>query len=321
MLTRRHLRIKVMQAVYAHLSVEGQSLGQGEKKMVQSFQQLFDLFIYQLSFLIEVFDFAELKIEEGKNKLLPTREDLDPNVLFIENRLIAKLRQNRDIKKHTERLRINWSDHQEIVRKVFQEIKGGAIYQNFMAKKKSSFKEDRTLLLQLIKEYVADSEDLQYHYEEQNIFWDEDYFAANRLLINSIEGMMPDDDELTPLPGVFKDLDEDGKSEDRQFAIDLFRKTVLKGADFDDMIAGRAKNWEFERIAKVDIILIKMALVELLYFPSIPIKVTINEYVEISKYYSTPKSRIFINGILDNLVHEWMNEGKIQKIGRGLKEN
>lgn len=310
-----------MQAIYAHHSIGKESLGEGEKKMIKSFDQLFDLFIYQLSFLVEIFDFAEQKIEEGKNKLLPTREDLEPNVLFIENRVIDKIRNNRDYRNNYQRLSINWKEHSDILRKLYNEIRESNIYQDFMTKDKSSFQEDRELLIKIVKEFLSAFDPVKNLYEEKNIFWDEDFYAANMILINMLENVRPEDDEFTKLPSIFKDLDENGRSEDRQFAIDLFRKTVTGGDEFEDTIAARAKNWEFERIAKVDVILLKMGITEILNFPSIPVKVTLNEYIEISKYYSTPKSRVFINGILDNLIAEFKAEGKINKTGRGLINN
>ncbi|MGM0613294.1 MAG: hypothetical protein ACQESM_07275, partial [Bacteroidota bacterium] len=148
MLTRRHLRIKVMQAIYAHESIEKESIGEGEKKMLKSFEQLFDLFVYQLSFLVEVFDLAEKKIEEGKNKLLPDRDDLDPNTKFIENRLVDKIRNNRDYINNYNRLKINWRhEHFDIVRKIYNDIRTDSGYQNYMDKKESSFKEDQKMLV------------------------------------------------------------------------------------------------------------------------------------------------------------------------------
>lgn len=321
MLTRRHLRIKVMQAIYAHRSIGNEPVEKGEKKMLQSFDQLYDLFIYQLSFLIEVFDFARQKIDEGKDKLLPSREDLEPNTKFVDNRVIKKIRNNRDYISNFNRLRINWADHKDLIRKLFFSIHESKLYRDYMDNSKSSFQEDRKFLVDVVKEFVSDYTALKNIYEEHNIFWDEDYYAANQLLINTIEAIMPGDDEFRKLPHIFKDIDEKGKSEDKQFAVDLFRKTLLKGDQYDDVIATKARNWEFERIAKVDVILLKMAITELLEFPSIPIKVTLNEYIEVSKYYSTPKSRVFINGILDNLIAEMQAEDKIKKTGRGLIGN
>ncbi|MFW6019988.1 MAG: transcription antitermination protein NusB, partial [Bacteroidales bacterium] len=297
MLTRRHLRIKVMQAIYAHESIERESIGEGEKKMLKSFEQLFDLFVYQLSFLVEIFDFASKKIEEGRNKLLPSQEDLDPNMKFVENRLVDKIRNNKDYINNYNRLKINWrQEHYDIVRKVFNDIRTDGEYQNFMEKPESSFKEDQKMLVYIVKEFISDCQPLKNIYEEQNIFWEEDYYTVNMMLIDFIESIRANADEFQKLPAVFKDVDEHGKSEDRQFAVDLYRNTVAQGNKYEDVIASRAKNWEFDRIAKIDVILLKMAIAELLNFYSIPVKVTMNEYIEISKYYSTPKSRVFING-------------------------
>lgn len=318
MLTRRHLRIKVMQAIYAHHSIGDEPIEKREKKMLRSFDQLYNLVFYQLSFLIEIFDFAKEKVDEGKNKLLPSQEDLEPNTKFINNRVIEKLRHNRDYVDNFNRLRINWSEHKEVIRKLYWAIREHKIYRDYMTNSQSSFQEDRALVVNIVKEFISDYTSLKNIYEEESIFWDEDYYAANQMLINIIEGMSPEDDELKKLPHIFKDYDENGKSEDKQFAVDLFRKTLLQSNNYEDMITTKAQNWEFDRIAKVDLILLKMAIAELLEFPAIPVKVTMNEYIEVSKYYSTPKSRIFINGILDNLIAEMQADGKIKKTGRGL---
>ena len=207
------------------------------------------------------------------------------------------------------------------MRKIYNDIRTDGGYQSYMERPESSFKEDQKMLVYIVKEFISDCQSLKNIYEEYNIFWEEDYYAVNMMLIEFIEAIRVNDDEFQKLPPVFKDVDENGKSEDKQFAVDLFRKTVAQENKYEDVIAARAKNWEFERIAKIDVILLKMAIAELLNFYSIPVKVTMNEYIEISKYYSTPKSRVFINGILDKLIAEFKENNEINKSGRGLIDN
>ncbi|MFO8054096.1 MAG: transcription antitermination factor NusB [Bacteroidales bacterium] len=321
MLTRRHLRIKVMQAVYAHQSIGDEPLDSGERKMLRSFEQLYDLYICQLAFLVEIFDYAGQKAEEGKRKQLPSKEDLQADTRFTENKLIRYIRTNKAYLTHYNRLHINWREHYDLVRKAYQCFRNSSFYQDYIQKSQSTFYDERRLLVALIKECISDFDLLKYHYEEKNIFWDEDYYAATMMLLETIDNLSADEDESAPLPGVFKDENSAGNSEDREFAVELFRKTIRNFDDYKTKIAAKAKNWDFERIARVDMILLEMAMAELLNFPSIPVKVTMNEYIEISKYYSTPKSRVFINGVLDNIIAEYTKNNIIHKTGRGLKNN
>lgn len=318
MLSRRHLRIKVLQAVYAFVQSGSADLAKGEKQLLASIEKIHELIIYQLSFLIEMRDFAHNRIEESKKKFFPSDEDLNPNMRFVENKVLMMIEENRDYKRNRDRLRINWGEEREMIRKGYIMLRESNFFEKYMHKGKNGFEEDRDLLIKLVKKVLADFELLEYFYESKSVFWAFDsYFTGNQMLIKYLKSIDAGDDEMKTIPPVIKDDEGD---EDRAFMIRLFHKTILNSEKFGSLIEEKARNWELDRIALMDTILIKMALAELLEFPSIPIKVTLNEYIDISKYYSSAKSKVFINGILDKLIVDLKEQDLIKKTGRGLLE-
>ncbi|MCF8302099.1 MAG: transcription antitermination factor NusB [Bacteroidales bacterium] len=320
MLSRRHLRVKALQAIYAFHQAGGTTIGQGEKQLLTSIDKIYDLYIYQLSLLIQIIRFAEKRIEENKHKYLPTEEDLNPNTKFVDNQFINQLQDNLEYRRKAEALKISWADHTEMIRKFYNQIRESEAYKEYIASEKKSYQEDKNIILYVFKEIIAPSDDLRGVYEEINIHWGDDYDTVIMMIIRTIKSFKKSDDETTPLPRLYKPVNDEGVNEDKQFVIDLFRKTIINSSEYDKIVENSANNWEIERIALIDTILIKMAIAELLHFKTIPVKVTLNEYIEISKFYSTPKSKMFINGILDRIIAEFRSEDKIVKIGRGLIE-
>ncbi len=299
MLSRRHLRIKVLQAIYAFVQSESEDLAKGEKLLLISVEKIRELIIYQLSFLLEVKDFTSNRIEDSKKKFFPTDEDLAPNMRFVENKVLRQIEDNRSYRRLHDKLKINWRDEQTVVRKAFLALTEKGFYEKYMNNPEGSYEEDRDMLVKFIKKLLSDFELLEYYYESKSIFWAFDsYYTGNLLLMKYLKSMKESDDEGVPFPEI---LNDNAKDEDRAFMINLFRKTIMNGASYEEMIDDKARNWEIDRIAIMDIILIKMALAELLEFPSIPIKVTLNEYIDISKYYRSAKSKVFINRM------EWTN--------------
>lgn len=318
MLSRRHLRIKVLQAVYAFVQSDNDELYKGEKQLLMSIDKIQELLIRQLSFLIEIRDFAANRIEESKKKFFPTEEDLSPNMKFIENAALVQLEDNRDYKRFRDKYRINWSEEREMVRKAYLLLKDSTFYDKYMNNSRRDFEEDRDFSARIIKKVLSGFELLEYYYESKSVYWAFDsYHTANLLAMKILKSMEAGDDEFTEMPAL---LSTEEEKEDRAFMIELFHKTILHGEDYDKLIDEKARNWELERIALMDTILIKMALAELMEFPSIPIKVTLNEYIDISKYYSSAKSKVFINGILDKLIADLKENKMIKKTGRGLLE-
>lgn len=321
MLSRRHLRTKVLQSLYAFVQSGNQDITAGEKHLLKSIEKLHELYILQLSLLVEIVDYSRNRMEESKKKYFPTQEDLNPNNRFVNNEFIGQIEQNHDYVKFRQKYKINWSDERSMIRRLFNELKAASFFQSYMNSKDNSYEEDKNILIRIIKNIVSPHEFLEQYYEDKSVFWSfEDYNTANMMVIKTIKHFKKAYTAHHILPPVYKETPT-GDMEDREFMLVLFRKSVLQYANNRDIIAQKARNWELDRIAIMDILLINMALVELTEFPSIPVKVSMNEYIEISKYFSSAKSKVFINGILDKLVAEFKAEKKIHKMGRGLLDN
>jgi transcription antitermination protein NusB len=320
MLSRRLLRIKVLQALYAHFISQNDRVDNGERQLFVSIDKLFDLFFYQLSLLVEITDFERQRMEEAKSKFLPTNEELNPNTRFTDNRLIAQIAKNRDYIRHVELLKISWADDDELIRKLNNQIRESKEFELYLTQEKDSYDADKSFILKIFQKFICQSELLHSIYEEKSIYWSDDFDTVSILIQKAIKDYRQDWDEFKPMPTLFDNKGTDDSKEDREFVKLLYRKTIIHSAEFEEIIERKADNWDYERIALMDIILLKMAITELTDFPSIPIKVTLNEYIELSKSYSTPKSKVFINGILDNLISEFKESNKIKKTGRGLME-
>jgi len=322
MLTRRFLRIKVLQELYAFSRNDNSDYAQAEKALLQNIQKVYDLFIYQLSYLLEISDFAQKRIEEGKHKYYPTNEELNPDTKFVDNELLAQLANNRSFKKHRDRLKINWADHQDMLRRSFLKLRDSEAYKKYMNSGRKGYTEDRNFLVKVVQEVILHDGDLHNFYEEKNVHWANDFDASILMLEKTFRGFKKDDDEFAPLPSLYiAAYDDNNRNEDEEFVKKLFRTVAFNTADYNKLISERTTNWDFDRIAVMDTIILKMAISEFLKFETIPIKVTMNEFIEISKVFSTPKSNIFINGMLDKILSEFKEAGKINKIGRGLIDN
>jgi N utilization substance protein B len=317
MLSRRHLRIKALQSLYAFIQSHNDRLDYGEKELLRSLDKLYEIYIYQLSLLIEIVDYADKRIEENRRKFYPTKDDLNPNTRFVDNRFIKQLADNKSYNTNAEKYKISWADEEEMIRKLFVKIRDSKFYKEYMDSPDSSYENDKDVVIKIVKKIISESDSLHFYFEERNIYWADDFYTANYLVIKTIKGFNEKHGELTPLPTLFKNDNQ----EDKDFLINLFRKVILRSDEYFLLIEGKVKNWESDRLAVMDILLLKMALAELLEFPSIPVKVTLNEYIELSKMFSTPKSKVFINGILDKMIADLRRKNEIKKMGRGLLES
>ncbi len=311
MLTRRHIRVKVMQSLYAYSQSENDNLNLEEKFLLKSMDEMYDLYLLMLDLFVEIKDHVEDYLEKAQQKHLPSEEDVDPNRKFVNNELIALLSDNEALRAALETRKLNnWKNDDEYVEILWSEIRKSDIFRNYMATRTSTFKEDKDFLISIFKEVIAPNEKLYDYLEDRKITWIDDLPLVNTAIVKML---------LTATPGKEQALTRLFKSnEDKEYGIQLFRKTLLNDDSLAAEMEGKTPNWDKERIADLDTILIKMAICEFLKFPSIPVKVTINEYLEIAKEYSTPKSSIFINGILDKLSKEYRENGKLNKMGRGL---
>jgi transcription antitermination protein NusB len=315
MLSRRQLRSKCLQALYAYSQSSNSSIAAGEKELLHSIDKVYDLYLYQLSLILEIADFAANRLEEAKLKKLPNPEDLNPNTKFIDNRFIGKLRINKQLHEGLAKRKLSWAGDNELIKRFFNLIKESADYINYMNSETSSFQEDKDLIIKIYKEFIINSEEFEQYFEEKSIYWLDDIELVDSMVIKTLKSFTATSDESHPLMNLYND-----EEEDRKYVIGLFRKTLLNGEEYEKIVADKTKNWEVERIALMDILIMKMAICELLNFPSIPVKVTLNEFIDISKRFSTPKSKVFVNGILDKIIVDFKAKDKIKKTGRGLIE-
>ncbi|NQU35358.1 MAG: transcription antitermination factor NusB [Bacteroidetes bacterium] len=319
MLYRRHLRIKVLQSLYSWYSGGTSDVIKGEKQLLESIDKLHELFIYQLSFLVEIKRFAEIRLQENKQKFYPTEEDLNPNLRFIENKVIVGIEQNNDFILNEGKLKINWTDQYDMILKFYNIIKSKDFYKKYMESKESSIETDKKFLIKVSDLVLSEFDLLKSYYEEKSVYFTDGYDLVILLLIKFIENFSNKFKTNSSLPGIYKPA-IDGVNEDRDFVRKLYKLVLRNDDEINEELKKRTKNWEFERIPLMDVILLKMAIIELQEMETVPVKVTLNEYIELAKYFSTINSKIFVNGVLDRLIREYREEGKINKTGRGLMD-
>lgn len=305
--------MKVMQALFAYQRSERAELAIGEKLLKKSLEKIYDLYIHQLSLITEVHSFAAKQIEEGKNKMMPSEADLNPNLRFLENAVLVQLKNNPQLEKHISARKIDWNDQLELIRRIFTAFKESQDYIDYMNGPEPTYKDQRRIVYKLYENFIVPNEHLQSIFEEKSIFWVNDLEQVSALVVRTISDFKKDVEFGGALPAMYKD-----EEEDKKFVLDLFRKTATNSAEYQTLIEEKLENWDLDRIASTDILLMKLALCEFLNISSVPTRVTMNEYIEISKEYSTPKSKVFINGILDKLLAELKAKKKIKKIGKGL---
>jgi N utilization substance protein B len=301
-----------MQSIYAMHQNGSDNLEKQEKFLTASTENTLELYLILLSALVEIrkkeLDFIEI----SKKKHLSTSEERNPNLRFVNNAILVALDENNSLRNAIEVHKINhWRVNDSTILILLQEIKSSSLYTKYMAKSTTTFEEDRFFVADMFAEIIAPNETLYSYLEDFKLTWVDDIPMVNTQIHKELKQFSKDEDAFR-ITKLYKDI------EDRDFGLTLFRKTVLNEDKLTKEFQDKTPNWDMERIAELDTIILKMAICEFLHFPSIPVKVTINEYLELAKEYSTPKSSIFINGILDNLVKENAGTDKIKKIGRGL---
>ena len=311
MLNRRHLRVRVLQFVYSWNRTKSMDLVALEKQFLKSLDKVEELYLYLLLLIVEMRDFASYYQGEAKNKQLPSSEDLNPNPKFIDNAFILKLKEESSLLVKCNQNKLSFADHKSLIRSLYFEMKESNIYTEYINSNSTDYREDKKFILKLFSKWLIDVDSLQDFFNEKNMFWGDDLPFISSMVVKTIKDATESEISLLPL---FKNED------DKQFSINLLRQSIINDADFSELISNKTQNWEIERVAQMDLILMQMALAELLKMPEIPVKVSINEYLELAKYYSTSNSKSFVNGILDNLLIELKENGKIKKSGRGLIE-
>lgn len=308
MLNRRHLRIKVLQILYAFFQSKEIDVVKAQNELLLSVERMYDLYLYLLLTIPELKRAAQVNNENRKNKLRPNESDLMPNLKWVENSLVLKIEESKELNKISSARKVNWlgAENQEIFRKMFLQVKDSETYFEFMENGLKDFEEDKKFALALFKNEIINSEFLHNYIEDKSIYWLDDIDLCCSMALKTLK-TAAQDKEISIL-SLYKEDDDE-----KEFILNLCRNTIEMDVENEKLIETLAENWEVDRIAKMDVLLLKMALVELQTCSSIPTKVTMNEYIEISKFYSTPKSNLFINGILDKAISQLTKEKKIKK--------
>ena len=310
MLNRRHIRIKVLQAFYAFSQSNNDDLVSGEKEFMHSMKKIYDLYIYLIQIYIPLKRLAKIKIEEAKRSFLEKDKHVF-NKAFVSNNIINSLESSDQLKKTASDLKINWEgvEENELIKKLYKSIYKSPSFQDILNSDTSDFDSEKFHLINLFKEEICNFELMHHFFDEKSIYWQDDLDHVSSMVIKTLKSI-DSDLKLKVMPL--------WKEDEKEFALKLFRQAILNKSSNDDILQKYSKNWESERLAKMDSLIMNLAITEAKEFSSIPLKVTLNEYIEISKFYSTPKSNGFINGILDKIFEDFKKDGKLKKEGRGL---
>lgn len=311
MLNRRHLRIKVLQILYAFYQTENAEIYHSEKELMKSINKMYDLYLYFLLLFEEIYIIAERKVEDKKSK---GKSD-DVNTKIIENEILKRIIINQNIHSKSQENKVSWGsdEKKDMIKKLYLALSESEIFQDYVESDERNFEKDKEFIIELFKTEMINFSLLFEFLENDNIYWQDDIDLVCSMIIKTIKSISEENNEYSEILPLFKD-----ESEELDFCKNLIRSVVKNDAYNNKFIDELTKNWDIERIAKMDVILLKMAITELMEFSSIPKKVTLNEYIEIAKFYSTPQSKVFINGVLDKAVVILEKEGKITKTGRGL---
>lgn len=300
-----------MQAIYAMHLQQASDLTKQERFLHQSIDDILDLYLIVTSSLVKLKELEEDFIQKSKQKMIKSSTDDNPHLNFVQNKVLETLAQSESLNEILKKKKINnWAIDDSYLKNILSDIKNSEIYITYIQLENPSIKQDKQFIIDLFTEVIAPNEKLNDYLEDLNLSWSDDIPIVNTLLVKQLERLKVNAPFRTP--SVYKD------AEDQEFATQLFRKVILNDEKLAKEFADKTPNWDNDRIAELDRTILKMAIAELLHFPSIPVKVTINEYVEIAKEYATPKSSLFINGILDKLSKEYTKTNRINKIGRGL---
>lgn len=313
MLNRRHLRVKALQVLYSYQQSQVKEILPYEKALLQSVDKVYEMYIWLLSLLIEVADYSIIDAEERANKFLPSEEDLNASVKIQNNLFIASLKQNPEYLAAVKKYKISWDFDPEVRKSIFITLKASEEYKSFLELTDHTIQKDKDIIKFIFKKLILKSPGIEQIFEEKFINWSVDKDVLQALVAKTFKNFSSVNPEENKLAEICPNWDED-----KSFLIELLKKVISFEKEYQELIAQKTKNWDSERIALMDTLLMRMAITELIHFSTIPVKVTMNEYIEISKEFSTPKSNSFINGILDKILADLKSAGKLRKTGKGL---
>ena len=318
MLNRRILRIKAFKVLYSSVLSDNMSLSQAETQLELSCESTRDLYVYMLGIVSPLTKIARERIEAARAKFNPTDEEKNPNMKFAENALAALLDADEDFQKVFKKKKFDWSQYDLLLKKVMTSVASKDYYAEYMASSQRSLAEDCKLFIRIFEEEFVDSEELEKILEDKSLYWNDDLAYSLTWCCKTLKNLAKGESwSLIPLYQS-EMLKGEGVESDKYFVKKLLQASFAGYEKYSAMVAESVTGWEKERLFSTDVVLIVMGLAEAVAFPTIPVKVTMNEYVEISKFYGTPKSRSFVNGLLDKLLQQLVNEGKVSKEGKGL---
>lgn len=308
MINREILRTKVVQTLYSFYKGNTITHAMAEKELFHSIERTYDLYFQLLQLSVELTNHAAARIENKRNKLRPTAEDLHPNTRFIDNAFVKQLSENVQFDEYLTKNKLSWVNYPEIIKSLFEDIEASDFYQDYMESDKTGYEEDKKIWRKIYKKIILESEEVDNAIEEQSIYWVDDVEIVLSFVLKTIKRFEEENGARQPLLAMFKD------DEDAEFARKLLVGTLKNGDTYREMIDKNTRNWDLDRIAFMDILIMEVAICEIMDFPTIPVNVTLNEYIEIAKKYSTVKSGTFINGVLDNIIGQLKSENKLIKI-------
>ena len=312
MLSRRLIRIKAFKTLFAYEGSGSDNAAAAQKTLMESCDKVKDLYYFMLNISGMLIRVAEDKIAAGMQKFHPTEEEAHPNLKFVHNRFAALLSDDPEFGRYCQKRGLQWGEYEPFVRHVYNSLITKDYYQNYMASGEDSLEEDCQLFSCIFQDEFEDNEELASILEDLSLLWVDDLaFALNAVIAGIDETARK---RVIVHPSTFL------KEDDKEFALRLLAESIARYDEYFALLSQHLDNWKSDRLVSTDAALIVMGITEAVVFPTIPVKVTINEYVEISKYYSTPNSRIFVNGILDRIIQEKIREGEVVKQGRGLLE-
>jgi len=314
MISRRLIRIKILQALYAYGKTDEITFNAAEKQLFYSLQKSYDLYFYILLLLVDVSSFAQNRIDTARAKHFPTEDDLHPNTRFIDNTIIKTISNHPQFTKYLNEHKLSWVNYPELIKALHKHMHEEEYFKQYMQQDKLSVADQKQWVIEILNQTLANFEPVVQALEEQSIFWNIELDFAISMLVKTVKNIDPNQPEKPCFMNQYR------QPQDLDFAKRLFRKSVLNRDQCYQLIKAYAKNWEFERIAYIDVLIMQMAITEVLEFPSIPVKVSINEYLDIVKDFSTNNSHVFVNGILDKAINQLKQEKKVVKTGRGLME-
>jgi len=312
MFNRRVLRTKVLQVLYATYKKDENSLKSAESELLFSIKKSYNLMFYLVLLLDDITAYAKKITDIRQNKNIASVEEKNPNLRFIENRVTKLLVNNEHYIKHINDYKLSWTNTPELVRKIYQALEKSEVFDIYMNQKDDSFRNDKRIVQFIISEMFYNCKDLFEVLENQSIFWISDIDFVITKLSHIVDNIKQSDVSSLKFPFVYK------KPDDKDFVIDLLRNTLINTDEYTEIITKKIVNWDVERIADTDKFILLTAISEIIKFPSIPINVTFNEYIEIAKLFGSEKSGGFINGILDKIIKYLEEEKAFVKLGRGL---